>query len=339
VREQPQVAQECARTAIVPVGVSAVIGSVGMVVLVHRVALVRDAGPSGRTPAVSYDAHRGPATAGSAMAAAEKKWAKRRFRLDAWWCSFIALPSSRRRSFPGIVAATMKTGERGLGIRAELAVSRSPSQRLALGALAAAVWYSRWVVHVWISEPAHRRLFPNDDSSGFAKFVAHALTYWLPSTVIVLAGWWALARTGVLVSSSRSLLTPGKRPLAVGGIATAALLAFTLVGAKVAGVGFQLKPEPWLMLGNCFSNMYEEIEYRGFLMTVLTAVTRRPWAAVVGSAVVFAMAHTQFPMPARLGVIVVGIIFGCAYERSGSLVAPWIAHQVGDMVGDTVLRM
>ena len=69
----------------------------------------------------------------------------------------------------------------------------------------------------------------------------------------------------------------------------------------------------------------EELFFRGLMQTFLRRLTRRPWAAVVGASLIFALAH--FPQPQAVPAIaVLGVILGVSYERNGSLVGPITLH-------------
>jgi hypothetical protein len=74
---------------------------------------------------------------------------------------------------------------------------------------------------------------------------------------------------------------------------------------------------------------------------VLTSFVPNPWwtslihaIAVEGSG----LSHTQYPLPMQLMVVLVGGLLGWLYLRSGNLLAPWIVHQLSDMVLDAILK-
>lgn len=87
----------------------------------------------------------------------------------------------------------------------------------------------------------------------------------------------------------------------------------------------------WSVLGNCFSNLYEEICYRGLLFSAGLFVFRRVWAAMLFSSLIFALSHTLNPIMVLVAILV-SVIFCIAYYRTGNLFAPWLAHQIADMV-------
>lgn len=105
---------------------------------------------------------------------------------------------------------------------------------------------------------------------------------------------------------------------------------------------------PWLAMQGIFVGFTEEIVFRGlFLGYLLTLYPRRivigrfdVSLAAILTAVVFALAHadsfSREPFAMAFGqqiyVIASGIFFGWLMEKSGSLLAPVIAHNVGDVI-------
>ncbi|HOF17984.1 MAG TPA: CPBP family intramembrane metalloprotease [Phycisphaerae bacterium] len=69
----------------------------------------------------------------------------------------------------------------------------------------------------------------------------------------------------------------------------------------------------------------EEVFFRGILQSMMRRYTRSPWAAVAIASVVFGLLHMDTPqyIPA---LIVLGIVLGYNYERSGRLLGPIVLH-------------
>jgi membrane protease YdiL (CAAX protease family) len=69
----------------------------------------------------------------------------------------------------------------------------------------------------------------------------------------------------------------------------------------------------------------EEVFFRGLLQTFLVRVLGRRWPAIVVAAVLFSLAHLSSPhhIPA---LVVLAVMLGYAYERTGSLVSPILIH-------------
>lgn len=74
----------------------------------------------------------------------------------------------------------------------------------------------------------------------------------------------------------------------------------------------------------------EEVWFRGWLYPVLRSWLPK-WVAVVGSALVFALAHTSSPLDHfPLSQLIGGVVFAVAYEKTGSLTAPVVLHVLGN---------
>jgi membrane protease YdiL (CAAX protease family) len=105
---------------------------------------------------------------------------------------------------------------------------------------------------------------------------------------------------------------------------------------------------PWLVMQGAFVGISEEIPFRSLFLAYLLSVlptrlkvrrTEVSFATLI-TALVFSLAHVpsfwQEPLAAAIGqqvyVVGLGIFFGWLFERSGSVVAPIVAHNAGDFV-------
>lgn len=77
-----------------------------------------------------------------------------------------------------------------------------------------------------------------------------------------------------------------------------------------------------------FAPIFEELVFRGLLYGTLRARLGWPLAAV-GSALVFALAH-GYGVAGLLSVFLSGLLWAWVYERTGSLLAPILAHVVNN---------
>ena len=83
------------------------------------------------------------------------------------------------------------------------------------------------------------------------------------------------------------------------------------------------------LLGSiAFAPIFEELVFRGLLYGTLRAGLGWPLAAV-GSALVFALAH-GYGVAGLLSVFLSGVLWAWVYERTGSLLAPILAHVVNN---------
>jgi membrane protease YdiL (CAAX protease family) len=98
--------------------------------------------------------------------------------------------------------------------------------------------------------------------------------------------------------------------------------------------------------------MYEEIVYRGLMFSAfygVAAAASFPLAgtahraglvvATIGSCLVFAAGHEQYPLPLRVVIGLVAVAFAYPWISARSLWAPWIPHTLGDVIGDTILSL
>ncbi|HYE61759.1 MAG TPA: CPBP family glutamic-type intramembrane protease [Phycisphaerales bacterium] len=89
-------------------------------------------------------------------------------------------------------------------------------------------------------------------------------------------------------------------------------------------------PWAWVMIAVAvvLAPIHEELVYRGFLQSGILRLSRRPWAAIVITAALFALAHvsTGVPWYAVGTLFVFGVCLGFAFERSRSIAVPIALH-------------
>ena len=93
----------------------------------------------------------------------------------------------------------------------------------------------------------------------------------------------------------------------------------------------------WSFLGNLFSNFYEEWIFRGFLFAVAIRVTSSRVAAAIITSVLFGAVHTQYAWALRVLIILSTLAACWVLLKLRSLWPAWIAHQVVDLLGDSVV--
>lgn len=90
--------------------------------------------------------------------------------------------------------------------------------------------------------------------------------------------------------------------------------------------GRYVQGEPLTVLGIvAFGPMLEEVLFRGLLLTALLWFWR-PWIAVFAAALLFAALH--FNLLQIMPAVLMGIILGTVYARTGSLVLCWLGHAI-----------
>jgi CAAX protease family protein len=83
----------------------------------------------------------------------------------------------------------------------------------------------------------------------------------------------------------------------------------------------------------------EETVFRGYLILRLKTVTRRPWAAVLLSSVIFSIGHGYEGMAGVISVFCLGVVFAVIYLWRKSLIAPIIIHFLIDFSSIVLLSL
>lgn len=167
--------------------------------------------------------------------------------------------------------------------------------------------------------------------------------------ILQLLAWGALAlyllwRTG-FGPAKIGLARPQWRADGLGGLGLAALiglpgLAFYVL-ARLLGLSADVEPaelyDTWwripVLLGVAFANGWaEEIIVVGFLLTRLRQLDVSPGRALVISSLLRGAYHLYQGYSAGVGNVVMGLVFGYAWQRTGRLWPLIIAHTLIDAV-------
>ena len=165
--------------------------------------------------------------------------------------------------------------------------------------------------------------------------VGHLIVWSLPMALVA----WIVHR--ILVQSWRlqplSLTRNPRQALVDGVIAGLAATAIAVAAALASGMHLHWHLDAWGIAGNVFSNFYEELFYRGLVFAAAWYATGSALAGAAVSGWAFGYTHGQYPMPMRVLVGVVGAIWSWAYARTGNLLAPYVAHELSDLILDAIL--
>lgn len=89
-------------------------------------------------------------------------------------------------------------------------------------------------------------------------------------------------------------------------------------------------PWAWVMIfvAVVLAPIHEELVYRGFVQSGIVRITRHPWAAILLTSTLFALAHlsAQVPLYAIGSLFAFGVCLGFAFERSRSIAVPIAMH-------------
>jgi membrane protease YdiL (CAAX protease family) len=99
------------------------------------------------------------------------------------------------------------------------------------------------------------------------------------------------------------------------------------------------EPNFLLMIGNAFSNFYEEYIYRGALLAILMKYLGNKSVAITISALVFCQGHLHFPLPLLLVVFLSALLWGAMVLRYQSIWPAWLSHCVMDFIADSIFHV
>lgn len=163
----------------------------------------------------------------------------------------------------------------------------------------------------------------------------------LSLAVLVLAAWAVVRFVHGLAPRWLMSVRPGIRWRffwACFGLSVVAILAQIVVGALLPSDPNDLggSANEWtsrlvalalvVLVTTPIQAMGEEYVFRGYLMQAFGALTRRPWLAVVLSAVLFALAHGVQNAPLFLDRLAFGLMAGYVVLRTGGLEAGIALH-------------
>ncbi|OBB90224.1 CPBP family intramembrane glutamic endopeptidase [Mycolicibacterium peregrinum] len=169
------------------------------------------------------------------------------------------------------------------------------------------------------------------------------------AVILQLLAWGALAlyllwRSG-FGPSKNGLSRPQWRADGLGGLGLALLIGLPGLGfyvlARVLGLSADVEPaelyDTWwripVLLGVAFANGWaEEIIVVGFLLTRLRQLDVSPGRALIISSLLRGAYHLYQGYSAGLGNVVMGLVFGYAWQRTGRLWPLIIAHTLIDAV-------
>lgn len=173
--------------------------------------------------------------------------------------------------------------------------------------------------------------------AGFAgAFVPHLLLYSTFMAAITALFWAVLARAGFLPGPKFGNVVLSVR-LGIAGALAALVLTLAVVWLTMPhGTIHWIAPQPWSIAGNIFSNFYEEFVFRGFILVALRRLFGF-WPAALGSAALWALLHFQFPAVLQAVIFVIGVGFAWLAGRANSLWAPYFAHEILDLLADSLM--
>jgi len=95
---------------------------------------------------------------------------------------------------------------------------------------------------------------------------------------------------------------------------------------------------PALIAMMAFVSLWEEVVFRGFLLTRLYAMFRRWWMAVIVGSLLFAAGHIYQGVMATVVIGFIGVVLGALFVWRRSLLAPFVFHLIFNVAALLVLR-
>jgi membrane protease YdiL (CAAX protease family) len=176
------------------------------------------------------------------------------------------------------------------------------------------------------------------------RAVGGHVPYWLDHVAFMLLAYLVVATllAWKLVGLSRTYLRrpTDQRAWPIG--AAAGVLIVPFIGAALAAVGalkLMFEPNYLLMIGNVFSNFYEEYIFRGTLLAILMKYVGNKSVAITVSALVFCQGHLHFPLPLILVVLLSGLLWGAMVLKYQSVWPAWLSHCVMDFISDSIFQV
>jgi membrane protease YdiL (CAAX protease family) len=202
-------------------------------------------------------------------------------------------------------------------------------------AVAAAVTATYLVVGAYVNLPVREAL--KRSVGGHVPYWLDHITFMLLANLVVatLLAW-------KLVGLSQTYLRrpTDQRAWLVG--AAAGVLIVPFIDAALAAVGalkLMFEPNFLLMLGNVFSNFYEEYIFRGTLLAILMKYLGNKPVAITISALVFCQGHLHYPLPLLLVVFLSALLWGAMVLRYQSIWPAWVSHCVMDFISDSIFQV
>lgn len=187
-------------------------------------------------------------------------------------------------------------------------------------------WLRDYVLHAF-GDPAYE---------GVWIVIPHLFLYSTLQAVFCLIAWTILARAKLMPGLKLSFrgLTLGWG-LAAGLVSIAILVGFFFATGQ-GGAFHEPRINPWIMSANIFSNFYEELVFRGFILVALTAALGF-WPAAIISSIAFGATHAQYPLELQALIAVIAVLWAWAFKKGDGLLAPYTAHMTLDWLIDPVL--
>lgn len=172
------------------------------------------------------------------------------------------------------------------------------------------------------------------ESSDISQLFGHMFTYSLATTLCCYVLYLVFVRLGYF----KAIKLGFDRESIIVGVVTGIIMAVIAAPFLVyKGWTFGFDPNFFSIIGNIFSNTYEEFVYRIFVFLGTIYLFKDIRIGLVVSASIFGLSHSDYPWDFQILVALMGGIMSLSYLRTRSFASVVIAHQVVDIIVDSIL--
>ena len=200
------------------------------------------------------------------------------------------------------------------------------------------------ITHLWISPEIRetiRAVFDYPAYEGIWAVFEHAFLYTTFTALLCLLSWYFLNKKQ-LFPSVKSYFIFNKKSLLYGVISGLSIFIFNIIIAfllikftdleGLIGFNSQFLKDYWLIIGNIFSNFYEEFIYSVFLLISFKYTFKKSWIAIILTGLIFGFIHTQYPIHFRIVLSIAGFITSWVVIKTNSIWAAWLNHMLVDVL-------
>ncbi len=214
------------------------------------------------------------------------------------------------------------------------------NKRILIFCISIIILLTRFLVSPEIRE-ATRAFFDYPNYEGIWAAFEHIFLYTTFTAILCLLLWYVLYKKQ-LFPSLKSYFIFNKKSLLYGVISGLSIFIFNMIIAfllikftdleGLIGFNSQFLKDYWLIIGNIFSNFYEELIFSVFLLISFRYTFKKSWIAIILTGLIFGFIHTQYPIHFRIVLSIAGFITSWVVIKTNSIWAAWLNHMLVDVL-------
>ena len=226
-----------------------------------------------------------------------------------------------------------------LSIHKQIKIS-SISKRILVLCISIIILLTRFWVSPEIRE-AIRAIFDYPDYEGIWIVFEHVFLYTTFTTLLCLLSWYFLYKKQFFPSVKNYFIF-NKKSLIYGIVSGLAMFIFNLILGFLlinfadfdGSIGYNplFLKDYWIIIGNIFSNFYEEFIYSVFLLLSFKYTFNKNWIAIILTGLIFGLIHTQYPIHFRMVLSIFGFVTSWVVIKTNSIWAAWLSHMLVDIL-------